>query len=324
MITRRCFVAGLSSCALLTSTSTFAQSTGSIPVVGVLALDNVERIAPLREGLRDLGYVDGKNLRLQIGHPGDRYAKLADVATEFARSRVNVIVSVGGTATMAASKSTQSIPIVMIGGIDPVKEKIAASLAHPGGNVTGISTVLVELTAKRLEFAREAIPGLKDIGILMNPESVSTQSAMPDVKAAAERLKIRLNVAEVRTTADFDAAFGTLARTRSKAFIMLPSNMLAANRKLVLDAAKKHRLAGFFTRPEWANDGGLIAHAASDDEAFKRLASYVDRILRGAKPADLPIEQSTKFDLFVNLRTARDLGIKIPQSVLVQATKVIE
>ena len=317
---KRSFLAALCLCAM--TQACFAQNT--MPVVGVLSLDNLSRIELLREGLRELGYIDGQNLRLQIGHPGDRYAQLPDIAAEFARSKVNVIVTIGGTATIAASKATRSIPIVMVAGIDPVREKLAASLSRPGGNVTGVSTVLQELTAKRLELAKEAIPGLKDIGILVNSNSISGLGALPEAKNAAARLNIQLNIIEVRSAADFDTAFSALAKTRSKAFLTLPSNMLIANRKEVLDAARKHGLAGFYTSADWAQQGGLFAYAASDADAIKRVANYVSRILKGAKAADLPIEQPTKFELVVNLKTARALDIKIPNSIMLRATKVIE
>ncbi|MEK6243695.1 MAG: ABC transporter substrate-binding protein [Pseudomonadota bacterium] len=295
-----------------------------MPVVGVLALGIEGRIEPLREGLRRLGYVEGRNIRLETRATGDRYARLAEIADEFVRLKVDVIVAFGNTATVAARKATSTIPIVMVAGVDPVKEKLAASLSRPGGNVTGVTTILHEMVPKRLELTKEAMPGLTRVGILWNPDSRGSTNSLAHTQEAAKTLKLQLQVVEVRSSGDLDKAFETLAKSRTNVFVVMGAGAFSAYREQLLESATKHRLAGVFSSGDWSDSGALIAYGPDRFEADRHSAVYVDKILKGAKPGDLPIEQPTKLELVVNLKTAKTLGIKISQSILVRADRVIE
>ncbi len=294
-----------------------------MPVIGVLALEFEGRLERFREGLQKLGYVEGRNIRLEVRAAGDRYARLAEIAEEYVRLKVDVIAAFGTTATVAASKATRTIPIVMLAGVDPVAEKLAASLSRPGGNVTGVTTIVQEIVPKRLQIAKEAIPGLTRVGILWNPDSKGSTNSLSQAREAAKTLQLQLHLVEARSAAHFDEAFETLAKSRTKVFVWLPTSLFSANRTQLLEMAAKHRVAGVFSSSEWADDGGLIAYGPDSFEADRHIAVYVDRILKGAQPRDLPIEQPTKLELVVNLKTAKTLGIAIPRSLLVRADRVI-
>ena len=296
-----------------------------MPVVGVINLEVGTRVAQLREGLRTLGYVEGRNIRIEERAAGDRYERLADIADEYVRLKVDVIVAMGNTATEIARKATSTIPIVMTAGVDPVKSGLAASLSRPGGNVTGLSTILQELTPKRLEMTKEAVPGLSRVGILWNPDSKSSTASFAQAQVAAKALNLQLQVAEARTSGDFDKALQALFKAGIKVVIVLDNSMFTANRKQLTDSAKKHRLAAVISSPgSWADSGYLLAYGTNSAELYRHAAVYVDKILKGAKPGDLPIEQPTKFELIVNMKLAKSLRIKIPQSILLRADKVIE
>jgi putative ABC transport system substrate-binding protein len=271
-----------------------------------------------------LGYVEGRNIRLEERAAGDRYARLTDIAEEFVRLKVDVIVAIGNTAAMAASKATQAIPIVMVAGVDPVKEKLAVSLARPGGNVTGVTTILQEMVPKLLELTKEAMLGLTRVGILWNPESRGSTNSLAQAHEAAKTLKLQLHVVEARSSDDFDKAFNALAGTRIKVFVLMGASMFVANRKQLIESAVKHRLVGIFPTQDWDDSGVLLVYGPDISEHFRHAAVHVDKILKGAKPGELPIEQPTKFELVVNLKAAKKLGIKLPQSILVRADRVIE
>lgn len=324
MTARRKILFALGAGALWWPLRAVAQRAGAMPVVGILALGIEGRAARVREGLRKLGYVEGRNIRLEERAAGDRYARLAEIADEFVRLKVDVIVAMGTTATVAARKATSTIPIVMVAGVDPVKEKLAASLSRPGGNVTGVTTIVQEIVPKRLQLTQEAMPGLTRVGILWNPDSKGSTNSLAQAREAAKTLKLQLQIVEVRSTGDYDRAFETLAKSRTNVFVWLPTGMFAANRKQLLESAAKHRVAGVFSSGEWGDSGGLIAYGPDFLEAERHTAVYVDKILRGAKPGDLPIEQPMKLELVVNLKTAESLGIRFPQSILVRADRVIE
>ncbi len=301
-----------------------AQSTQRVPVVGILTLEIEDRIPYLREGLSKLGYVEGRNIRLETRSAGDRYEQLADIVNEFVRLKVDLIVTMGATATLTASRATSTIPIVMIAGIDPVKEKFAASLSRPNGNVTGITTLHTDLSAKRLEMAKEAVPGLSRVGVLWNPDSRSSIVSLADTQQAAKALNLQLQIVEARSADGFDRAFDALVKTRTSVVIVITSSMFAANLKQLLDSAAKRRLASILATSEAVDAGALLTYGARTPGIFRHAATYVDKILKGTKPGDIPIEQPTQFELQVNMRTAKALGIKIPNSILVRADKVIE
>ncbi len=324
MTARRNILLALGAGALWRPLQAIAQRTDAIPVVGILALGIEGRADGLKEGLRKLGYVEGRNIRFEERFAGDRYARLAEIANEFVRLRVAVIVAVGTTATVAASKATSTIPIVMVAGVDPVKERLAASLSRPGGNLTGVTTIVQEIVAKRLQLAKEVVPELTRVGILWNPDSKGSTNSLSQAREAAKSLKLQLQVVETRSTGDFDKAFETLAKSGTKVFVWLPTGMFSANRKLLLEMAAKHLVAGIFASREWVESGGMISYGPDQLEAARHSAVYVDKILKGAKPGDLPIEQPTNLELVVNPKTAKTLGITIPRSVLLRADRVIE
>ena len=324
MTARRKLLIALGASVLWGPLKAIAQQTGSMPVVGILALGIEGRAALLREGLRKLGYVEGRNIRLEERDAGDRYARLVEIAEEFVRLNVDVIVAMGNTATLSARKATSTIPIVMVSGVDPVKEKLAVSLSRPGGNVTGVTTILHEIVPKRLELAKQVVPGLSQMGILWNPDSRGSANSLAEAREAATALKLQLQVVEARSAGDFDRAFETLARTRVNVFVLMTGGMFAANRKQLLESAARYRMAGVFSSGDWGESGALISYGPSLAEADRRTAVFVDKILKGAKPSELPIEQPTRLELVVNLKTARALGIAIPPSILVRADRVIQ
>lgn len=321
---RRKLVLALGASSFSLPCALFAQKPPAIPRVGVLALELSDQLPLFRDGLLKLGYVEGRNIRLEVRKPGDRYAQLDEIAKEFVRLKVDVIVAFGGTVTIAAKKSTATIPIVMVSGIDVVREGLAASLARPGGNLTGIATILQELSPKRLELAKDVITGLTHVGILWNPDSHSSTLTLDDTQKAAKALALQLQPVEVRNASEFDQAFGALARSRISIFVLGTSSMFGANQKRLLDAMLKHRMAGIFPSVEWVDGGGLMSYGPSRTASYRHAAAYVDKILKGASPSELPIEQPTKIELAVNMKAAKALGIKIPHSVLVRADRVIE
>ena len=315
------FVAGL-----FVLPSTALAQRPALPIVAFIGLDsgNSQRLAAFREGLRKLGYEEGVNVQLDAPNLDDRYDRLRDVLTELVRRKTKVIVTYGSTATSTAKAVTSSVPIVMVSGIDPVKAGFAESLAHPGGNITGLSLASQELTAKRLETLRGLMPQLKRIGMLVNPESQGSMGSTKETEVVAKAFQLELIVAEARSFADFEPAFATLATNKVGAVVITPSSMFTADRTQIVNAAMRHRLPTIASSRELVEAGALAAYGTDDREAFRYAATYVDKILRGASPADLPIEQANKYELVINLRTARALGVAIPQSMLLRADRVIE
>ena len=324
MTARRNFLLFLGTNVVWWSLQATAQRASSMPVVGILALGTGGRAAGVREGLLKLGYVDGRNVRLEERVAGDHYARLTEIAGEYVRLKVDVIVAIGTTATVAASKATSTIPIVMVAGVDPVKEGLAASLSRPGRNVTGVTTIIQEMVPKRLQLTKEAMPGLTRVGILWNPDSIGSTNSLSQAREAAKSLNLQLQIVEARSAGELDKAFELLAKTRTNVFVSLPTTMFSANREQLLESAAKYRVAGVFSSGIWVDSGGLISYGPHVFEADGRVAAYVDKILKGAKPGDLPIEQPTKLEMVVNMKTAKALGITISRTVLARADRVIE
>lgn len=303
-----------------------AQQPASMPLVAILGIGDPQRGPALRESLQKLGYTEGRNIRVEERAAGARYARLGEFANELVYLKPAVIVALSSTATEAARQATSTIPIVMIAGLDPVKAKFAASLSRPGGNVTGVTTAIQEITPKQFELARESFPGLSRIGIIWTPTSRLSTTQFSEVQEAAKSFKLELLPIAVNSPSDFDGAFAKLAKSRVNVFILLGGNMFIQNQKQFLDLAAKHRMAGIFSSAGFAEAGGLIGYgvASLSTEPARVAAVYVDKILKGAKPAELPIEQLSKVELTINLKTARALGIQLPQSILVRADRVIE
>ena len=292
-----------------------------IPKVGLLGDASWE---PLRQGLRELGYVEGKTLILELRRSEGRAARLPDLAHELVRANVHVIVSQGTPATFAAKRATATIPIVMAATGDPVCTGLVASLARPGGNVTGLTQLGAGLAAKRLELLKEVIPHASHIAFLWNPANVDQKCHFNEVQAGARALGLTLQSIEVRTADELDRAFAAMVRERPSALQMTADALHQLYIDRIVAFAATNRLPVMYQLKENVVRGGLISYGALQADLVRRAAGYVDKILRGAKPDDLPVEQPTKYELVINLRTAKALSLTIPPSVLLRADQVIE
>lgn len=323
---RRKFLLTFGFAAVAEPFASFAQLSG-VRRIGFLWItsDNPSgTLGAFREGLNAQGYIEGKNIYFDDLSLVDRYDRLPEAAEKLAARNVDAIFSYGTTATIAVSRATATIPIVMLMGGDPVALGMAASLSHPGKNVTGICSINTEIVGKRLELLKEIVPSLRRVAVVFNPDSRSDVDYRQSVEAAAHRLKLEFRTAEVRTPDEIDIAIPAIAKLGVSAITFPGSTMLNAHDKRVVTAVAKTRLPAVYAAGKFTEAGGLISYAASQAENLRRAAVFIDKILKGAKPGDLPIEQPTKFELIVNLKTAKSLGVKIPQSVLVRADKVIE
>ena len=297
--------------------------------IGFLAVGSREGRAFLIEGflqgLREHGYIEGQNIVIEYRFSGDRNDRLPELAAELVALKVDLIVASGSPASFAASRVTDTIPIVM-GSLnaDPVATGLIASLAHPGGNITGITEMAPQLSGKRLQLLKEIIPSLSRVAVFWNPLNPAYDPILKDLAAAAQTMGAELQRLEVRVPEDFEGAFEAARKQRAGALI-LPGDPLVTNRpKVVADLALEYQLPTMVENKEMAVAGALLSLGPNIVDSYRRSATHVDKILKGAKPGDLPMEQPTKFDLFVNLNTARALGMTIPQSVIVQATHVIQ
>ncbi len=317
---RRRFITGL--CAGVFAPRIALAQTASIPKVGVFQTGNPAFDQAFVEGMAEQGLVDGRNV--QFIHMRGSVEQLPALAEELVRANVNVIFAPTPPMVQAVRKATVTIPTVVAVVGDPVATGLAASLAHPGGHVTGLTALGSSLGAKRLEILKEITPHMRRVAIIINPDLPDKAVEWKNMAEPAQKLKVSLLPVEARTAGDLDGAFASVQRQRADAFIGLPEPMLFANRGRVIEFAARARLATIFAWTEAVDDGGLIAYGANIAYLYRRAATHVAKILRGAKPADLPIEQPLRFDFAVNLKTARALGIKMPQSILVRATKVIE
>jgi putative tryptophan/tyrosine transport system substrate-binding protein len=305
------------------------QQAAKVRRIGFLAVGSREGRAFLIEGflkgLREHGYVEGKNIVIEYRFSEDRNDRLPALAAELVNLKVELIVASGTPASFAARDATSTIPIVM-GGLsaNPVETGLIASLSHPGGNITGMSMMSSQLSSKRLELLKEIVPGLATVAVFWNPPNPAYGPVLKELEAAAPTLGLKLQRLEVRVPEDFEGAFKSASRQRAGA-LMAPGDPLTANhRKVVADLALKYRMPATMDIKEFAEAGGLLSLGVDLVDSYRRAGTHVDKILKGANPADLPMEQPTKFDLVVNLKTARALGLTIPQSVLLQATQVIQ
>jgi putative ABC transport system substrate-binding protein len=299
-----------------------AQPIGRIPRVGVVA-QNSPLWEDFRQGLRDLGYVEGRTILLEYRWGEGSDERLPRLAADLARVGTDVIVTWGTPSTLAAKNVTKTVPIVMLSG-DPVGTKLVASLARPGGNITGLSAHNPGLEAKRLELLRELVPKLSQVAVLWNPANPLHDGLVREAKATATQLGVRLDLVGVKSPTEFDTAFAALEKKRPDALIVQGDIFFYSHRIRIVEFASKSRLPAVFTLRGFADAGGLLVYGASYPEMFRRAATYVDKILKGAKPADLPVEQPTKFELVINLKTARALGLIMPPSLLLRADQVIE
>ena len=306
-----------------------AQQPGRIARIGYLA-SNLANQGPLdafRQGLRDLGYVEGRNVVIEYRDAQGKLEPLAALAAELVALKVDVIVASSTAAALAAKQATTVVPIVFGSVPDPVATGLVASLARPGGNVTGLSNLNADLVGKCLEYLTQAVPGIGRVAVLWQPGAFGERTEKEMLIAeerAARTLGIQLQFVEARGAADIDNAFSEITGARSDALTVLVSGMLLGERRRLVDIAAKNRLPVVYTFRELVDAGGLMSYGPSLADLFRRAASYVDKILKGTKPADLPVEQPTKFDLVINLKTAKALGLTVPPTLLTRADEVIE
>jgi ABC-type uncharacterized transport system substrate-binding protein len=304
-----------------------AQQPGKVPRIGFLgnstATLEANLIAPFREGLRDLGYVEGKNIVIEWRWAEGKYERFPTLIAELIASKVDLIVTAGTPATVALKKATTTLPLVMIAVGDPVGSGLIASLAHPGENLTGLTSISPELDGKRLELLREVVPKISHVAVLWNPTSPLQVAAERETQTAAHAMKIKVLSLGVQAEEQFDDAFATILRERPAALLVLADRLFLHHRARIMDFATKHHLPGVHAYVELVEAGGLMSYGPSYAGMHRRAAYFVDRILKGTKPADLPVEAPAKFELVVNLKAAKKIGLTIPQSVLYRADKVI-
>jgi ABC-type uncharacterized transport system substrate-binding protein len=304
-----------------------AQQPGKLPRVGFLdpttrAVSNA-RIEVFRQGLRKLGYIEGRNIAIDYRFADGKSQLLKDLASELVRLNVNIIVTRATPGAVAAMRATATIPIVFVGVADALAAGLVTSLRHPGGNITGLTSLSPELSGKRLELLKETFPKVSRVVVLRNPSNAGDSFTWKDTEEAAQVLGLQLQSLEVRSAKDLENAFESATRIDGQALVTLTDPLLQSHRKQIVDFAAKSRLPGIYTDPEFVEAGGLMSYAANPLEFYARAAGYVDRILKGAKPGDLPVEQPTKFDLVISLKAAKQIGVTIPPNVLARADKVI-
>jgi len=283
---------------------------------------SMSRIASFREGLRELGYVEGKNIKIDYRYAEGKTDQFAVLAAELIRLKPHVLVTSGSPGIVALMKATNKTPIVMAAIGDAVGNGFVKSLAQPGGNVTGLSFLDPDISTKRLELLKEAIPRVVRVAVLRHV--TSGKQSLEATLAASQPLKVQVQVLEIQATNEFDGAFTAAKKGGAEAINVMASPILFAYRKELVDLSAKHRLPGMYENKEFVESGGLLSYGANLDDLYRRAAVYVDKILKGAKPADLPVEQPTKFEFVVNLKTAKQLGVTIPPQVLARAQKVIK
>jgi putative ABC transport system substrate-binding protein len=327
MMDRRTFISAAAGALLVRTLPVHAQPVAKVPRVGVLFPGTpaiaTQFVEAFNHGLRERGYVEGQNIVVERRFGDAKLERIVEVAGELVRLKVDVIVTATDVAITAIGRQTQAIPIVMANSTDPVGTGFVASLAHPGGNVTGIASISPDLNAKRLELLKEAVPGLSRVAIIWNPDDRGGVLDYRETESAAPSLRLQLQSVEVSRSADFERAFSALTTGRPEAVIVVPSALTYTNRDQIASLALKHRLPSMYGAGQNVEAGGLIAYGPSYADTWRRSATYVDKILKGAKPGDLPVEQPTKFELVINLKTAKVLGLTLQPSLLRRADQVI-
>jgi ABC-type uncharacterized transport system substrate-binding protein len=305
-----------------------AQESKGTARIGLLASSSAgrdkRRIEAFHQGLQDLGWVGGRNIFIEQRFAGGQFDKLPALAAELVGLNPDVLVVSGAPAAHAAKNSTRAIPIVMTNAADPVGTGLVASLARPGGNVTGLSDFNAGVVVKRLELLKELVPSAVRIAVLFNPGNPTNPLQLKLIQEAAPALSVRLFALEVRRADDIERAFAAMKKDSPDALLILGDPLLGSQARRILDLTMKNRLPSTYGAREWTDIGGLISYGPSFEELFRRAATYVDKILKGARPGDLPVEQPTKFELVINLNAAKALGLRMPQSLLLRADQVIE
>lgn len=277
-----------------------------------------------RQGLRELGYVEGQNIAIEYRFAMGKEDRLHDLAAELVRLKVDLIVTPSTLDALAAQRATRTIPIVMALSTDPVGTGLVASLARPGGNITGLTTLSPELNGKRLELLKEAVPGLSRVAVLWNLANPDKALEFEQIEVAARQLRLQLQSLEVRGPDDFEKAFRGATTKRASALLTLTDTLTITQQSQIVELAAKRRLPAMFQTGDFVDAGGLMSYGPNDADLFRRTVTYVDKILKGAKPGDLPVEQPTRFELVINLKTAKKIGLTIPPEMLVRADKVLK
>jgi putative ABC transport system substrate-binding protein len=331
MITRRDFISALAGGLLAAPLAAEAQPPEKVPRVGYLNPGSPSdplsqrRLEAFRQGLRDLGYVEGQNIAIESRWAEGQYDRYPALAADLVRSKVDVIVAQSGAATQAAQQATRTIPIVMSLVNDPVGSGLVASLARPGGNVTGLTIISPDLVGKQLQLLKEVVPEVSRVALLRHPDNPASAAQLREAEAAARALGVRLQTLEARGPQEIDSAFAAMTRERAGALLIIPDAIFVNQRRQIAELAAKRRLPSIYGGTTgYAEAGGLMVYGPNPLDLKRRAATYVDKILKGAKPGDLPVEQPTKFELVINLKTAKALGLTIPQSLLLRADEVIE
>jgi putative ABC transport system substrate-binding protein len=305
-----------------------AQQARKFPRIGFLGNSTptleAKLVGSFREGLRDLGYIENQNISIEYRWAEGKYERLPTLIAELIASKVDVIVTAGTPAALAVKKATASVPLVMVAVGDPVGTGLVASLAHPGGSATGLTSIAPELEGKRLELIKQAVPGVSRVAVLWNPANAYQIGDEKEVRAAAGVLGIPILSLALRTPEEFDAAFATILSERADAVMVLADRVFLHNRKGIIDFVTKNRLPTMNAYRELVEAGGLMSFGPNYAVMHRQAAAYVDKILKGAKPADLPVEQPARFEFVVNLKTAKALDIRFPQTILLRADEVIE
>jgi putative ABC transport system substrate-binding protein len=324
---RRTFLGTAAGALLVKAFPAHTQPVGKVPRVGVLFPGTpaiaTQFVEAFGQGLRERGYVEGQNIVVERRFGDANAERMVEVAAELVRLKVDVIVTATDVAIAAVQRQTHTIPIVMANSTDPVGTGFVASLAHPGGNVTGIASISPDLNAKRLELLKEAVPGLSRVAIIWSPDDRGGVLDYKETESAAPSLRLQLQSVEVRRSADFERAFLDLTAGRAEAVIVVPSALTYTNRDQIASLALKHRLPSMYGAGQNVEAGGLIAYGPSYADTWRRSATYVDKILKGTKPGDLAIEQPTKFEFVINVKTAKALGLTLTPSLLRRADEVI-
>jgi len=324
-------IIGLALCALLFAQSipAQAQQAARIPRIGILIAASTSfysaRVEALRQRLRELGYVEGKNIVIYYRFAEGKLERLPDLTAELVHLKVDVIVSAPTPAALAAKKASATIPIVFtdVAG-DPAGIGLVSSLARPGGNITGLNVIAADLDGKRLELLKESFPKVSRVALLWQPGGMRGNLTLTEMEAAAKALGLKLQSLSVRSFDDFEGAFARAKRDGAQALITTPNPVINTQQRQVLDFAAKNRLPAMYQTSEWVEAGGLMSYAPNFTDLWRRAADFVDKILKGGKPADLPVEQPTKFEFLVNLKTAKQIGVTIPPNVLARADKLIK
>jgi ABC-type uncharacterized transport system substrate-binding protein len=325
---RRDFITLLGGAAAVWPLAASAQQ-GAVPVIGFLHPQSAEAFADnlrgLRQGLKETGYVEGENVAFELRWADGQLERLPELAVDLVRRRVAVIATASPPAAFAAKEATATIPIVFGMAQDPVKLRLVASLARPGSNLTGINFLLTELAAKRLELLREMVPAAKQVAVLVNPaQAMNTESTLQEVQAAAQAMGLQVRVLNVATNREIDAAFAGFEHGRPDALFVGSGTLFTGRRVQLTQWAAHHRMPASYAGREYVEAGGLMSYGSNTADAFRQIGAYVGRILKGTKPADLPVVQSSKFELVINQQTARILGLEVPPSLLARADEVIE